>query len=667
MNSSVVFRVVLSITVLALCTVIVSAIILVIRQKSKPKLKNPTNNHDYWLLFYHGLSTHPFTKSKTWKIRKQIEIIAPSDLRTVCRKTSKYTIITLGSSVLVLFFLLLIGDLNLYYVILSCYIVHIVSNQTVAMLLEREENKLLRQLNDLLAEIRHHYHAHKMVDEAVGDSIEKVPYEISVHASIIYEVLTSSNMEEAIVKYNEISPNKFLMTLLAICQTTIRFGDKTVNHNSMFLQNLNYLKQEINIEILKRERLNSLFSGLILTTVLPVFAIKPLEKWCVENIPELVDYFDGKGGVISTVILFFVTMLVYHTLQYLKSNEEIQKTEHPYLDRLIRISWINVCLNKEIARSYSKHQRMDDLLKKIGESLNPKQLLLKRVLFFLLGVVVTLFVSMNILLQTRNQCLTRFNYDSSMIEKEETKELMRTISMEYMKQYKSTTMTKEQMIAILQTDGRIKSLLLKELVAEEIVEHCMKYQSLYFKWYSLIFALLAGLIAYQVPYLILLFRQKIQQMSMEDEVMQYQSIILMLMYIDRMDVYTILEWLERFATIFRTSLNDCINSYEKDGELALEELKLKEPFMPFTRLVDNLISCEKIGIVVSFDEIVVERSYYQEKRKQDNEIMLRNKGALGRFIGFIPFVLVIVLCLVLPFLLEAMQQFASISSELGGI
>ena len=40
---------------------------------------------------------------------------------------------------------------------------------------------------------------------------------------------------------------------------------------------------------------------------------------------------------------------------------------------------------------------------------------------------------------------------------------------------------------------------------------------------------------------------------MEDEVMQFQTIILMLMRIERVNVEIILEWLERYANIFKAA------------------------------------------------------------------------------------------------------------------
>ena len=42
---------------------------------------------------------------------------------------------------------------------------------------------------------------------------------------------------------------------------------------------------------------------------------------------------------------------------------------------------------------------------------------------------------------------------------------------------------------------------------------------------------------------------------MEDEVMQFQTIILMLMRIERVNVEMILEWLERYANIFKAPIS----------------------------------------------------------------------------------------------------------------
>lgn len=69
--------------------------------------------------------------------------------------------------------------------------------------------------------------------------------------------------------------------------------------------------------------------------------------------------------------------------------------------------------------------------------------------------------------------------------------------------------------------------------------------------------------------MLLKFQVKLRQMLMEDEVMSYQTIILMLMRIERVDVEMILEWLERYADIFKEPIGKCLNNYESGGWEAL--------------------------------------------------------------------------------------------------
>ena len=64
---------------------------------------------------------------------------------------------------------------------------------------------------------------------------------------------------------------------------------------------------------------------------------------------------------------------------------------------------------------------------------------------------------------------------------------------------------------------------------------------------------------YFVPVIVLKFQVFMRRMDMEDEVMQYQTVILMLMHIERVSVEYILEWLERFAVIFKEPI--CFSNF----------------------------------------------------------------------------------------------------------
>lgn len=155
---------------------------------------------------------------------------------------------------------------------------------------------------------------------------------------------------------------------------------------------------------------------------------------------------------------------------------------------------------------------------------------------------------------------------------------------------------------------------------------------------------------------------------MEDEVMQFHTIILMLIHIERIHVEDILNWMEQFSDIFKSSIAKCINNYEYGDRQALEQLALDEPYVPFVRIIENLQSAaDKITIEHAFDELKTEREYYQEKRKQDNEILVNKKGLWGKFIAFIPLGATIFLYLLLPFILVSTAQLMNFSDEISRV
>ncbi len=84
------------------------------------------------------------------------------------------------------------------------------------------------------------------------------------------------------------------------------------------------------------------------------------------------------------------------------------------------------------------------------------------------------------------------------------------------------------------------------------------------------------------------FQVIIRKMAMEDEVMQYQTIILMLMRLERVDVEMILEWMERYADIFKEPISRCLNNYESGAWESLEDMKEEIAYQPLIRIVESL-------------------------------------------------------------------------------
>ncbi len=197
--------------------------------------------------------------------------------------------------------------------------------------------------------------------------------------------------------------------------------------------------------------------------------------------------------------------------------------------------------------------------------------------------------------------------------------------------------------------------------AAERIEGKLKIvNSEYMQWFEVLLAFAFMIIAYMAPRWILMFQVKMRQLEMEDEVMQFQTIILMLMRIERVNVEIILEWLERYSNIFKSPISKCLNNYEAGAWEALEEMKEEVSYPQLVRIIESLqAAVEKIPIKDAFDELDSERDYYQEKRKESNERLIKRKGMIGKFIGFAPMVCMFVGYLIIPLVFIGLTSMSS--------
>ena len=174
-----------------------------------------------------------------------------------------------------------------------------------------------------------------------------------------------------------------------------------------------------------------------------------------------------------------------------------------------------------------------------------------------------------------------------------------------------------------------------------------------------------SLIAYMAPVWMMIFQKKMRQMEMENEVMQFQTIILMLMKIERISVEMILEWLERYANIFKEPIAKCVNNYEAGAWEALEELKNSVTNKDMIRIVESLqAAVEKIPIREAFDELDADRDYHKEKRKATNDQLVSRKGLIGKAVGFAPMICLFVGYLIVPLVVIGLTSMSSTFTQL---
>lgn len=607
------------------------------------------------------------TRRQTRNLYRRFQVISPGDRKSIVKKSMKCALLMWGLEAIAMLLVLSLNP-SVFGIACSVLAIYVVSGEVVNRMETSAQIRLLEGLDSFLSDVRHNYYNYRMVEEAVYEASRQASDMMKPQAEKLGQVLEADDIHEALSRYNDEVSDRFLRMFLALCVTVLEYGDKEVDGQLLFLNNIKYLKQEIAVELLKRKELKYRFSGLIWIAVLPVFFLPAVESWAVGNLPSLTEFYRGAGGIILSAVIYLATWIIYMMLNQLKERDSTVPKEHKMLKKLLRLP-IAGLLDNYISKNYGKCKMLTELLRKVGDTRSIREYLLFRFLTAGAAALGCMLLFAGIHREEKRQAF----YVSEGTElvsgaANKTQQLrMEEMLPTLLEQYIGTGIGEEEILQEIKAQGILNNSILAEDYAKEVYERVRKYDRAYFKWYELGAAVLVGLAAYELSYGFLLYRKKLMQMEMEDEVVQFQSIILMMMYMDRMNIPAIFEMLENFAVVFKIPLQKCMNNYNYGDMLALRELREECGFEPMRRLVDQFLLCDRIGIIHAFDEIAVERANFREKRKLDNEMNLSRRTAVGNLISYVPMALTVGGYLIIPFIRESLAELMQYAGEMNAM
>ncbi len=593
-------------------------------------------------------------------VRQHVAKISISTVYDINKATFTQSVKLLSIS-MILTILTLSNPSSFVFKLISFCIIIIIHNVLLKGFVEVSETKQLILFDRFLSNVRHNFHEFKMIDEAILYSIDKFSGNFEKNMKIIYEAIASADNETTVSEYIDETSNKYFKTFISLCLQVDKYGDVLVDESSVFLQNLSYLKQDIDIESLKRKRMKHIFMGMNFLILSPIFFIKPMENWLRKDMTALATFFDSPIGFVTEILLLFIIILCYVLMSKLKSGI---RTESELLNtiyaRILENKLIK-SLCSENNKNYTKTERLKILLRESGYRKPITHFYLTRLLFFGCGVLISIFLSFKTDDLTRSMILNPVFAESVTVNGAESIEKISNDIVKEVINHKVSISDIEQTlmerISARTSEEQIKA------ATENIIRNIEIYNKQYFKWYELILAIAIGVGTSYIPLLLVQFDKYAMVTVVEDEIAQFQSIILMLMNNESIDVLNILEWLEMFAVYFKDSISVCINEYEKNDIKALENLLEKEEIESFRLLVGNLISAvEKLEIKNAFDEIAVERKFYLDKAKQEIDMELENKKSIINIIAVLPFGAVIFVKLLLPIIYISNSGMSSYSS-----
>lgn len=514
------------------------------------------------------------TSELTKRIESRVAILYPSTRYSIINRTAEYLIhiyIMAGFMIVGLF---IFADFSMYYAMLCSLMVYAVVHSKIYGDLDKLEIKLLLQLEKFVSDVKFRFQFDGMLEEAIQDAVNYAEYEMSIQGEKILECLRNCYAKEK-EEYSEISPNNFFLTFYSVCLMTLKYGDKKIDGQSMFVKNLGYLKEDINIEQLKRRKINNQFMGLISLTLLPVFTIKPIEKWALYNMPEMQEAYYGIQGMVATIFLMVFTIVIYKLITVLKRIHYAEKYKNKLIERLVENEIVHRFIMFYISHRKKQSEKINKLLREVVYSYNLAEFILIRWLYALCYTGIGLVLAISV---------------------------------------------------------KITGIVLISTI------------------------IVCFLVGYYTIFISILIRKQILIMEREEEIVRFQTIILMIMHIDCMTISEILQRLENFAVIFKIQIYELSNMLSYKGTDTFREAKGTTGFAPYEKIMDSFIACDTMPIYQAFEDVESDRMYYVDKHKQENDEIINKKSLIARVIAFLPLCLVIIVKLIIPFVVQGITS-----------
>lgn len=609
----------------------------------------------------------PLIKGYLLRIRRKLEIINIEDEYKTRLQASK--VITRALLIIIPTTLVVILITRNNAILLSFLLLFefFLADTIMNGMVDKLDTKLLKQQVEFFAQIRHAYHEYNMVEEAIYEVSQNDELEVARQGAKIHEILISDDPETELEKYYDIAPNSYLKEFAGISYLTKEFGDRTIDGASLYLRNLNNITEEMQLEILKRDKLEYVFQSLPIISIIAVLLIEPLKNWAVGNFSFTSQFYNGKGGLIVEILLVFLTFISYLLIRKVKDSgsikDEYKDPNKTWQMKLYKNPIINKIVNLFMPKKNTKEYRKNvKLLKEAAAKQKMEAMYVNKIAICLATFIFS--IVMFILIHTYTikyiyeeptsdyNLMSDTNYEKGMEITEHDNEILDKLK-------GNPKITKEKIKEQLLKTKYYMELSDKEinLATDRIYEKLQIVNKETFKWFELLLAFIFGWIGYMVPHIMLKIQIILRKLEMENEVMQFQTIILMLMKIERVNVEMILEWLERYSNIFKEPISKCVNNYESGAWEALEELKNEIAFPQLIQIVESLqAAVEQIPISEAFDELDNEREYYKAKRAEANERLISKKALIGKIIGFAPMIGVFVGYLILPLLVIGLSS-----------
>lgn len=626
---------------------------------------------EYYRNIYRFLSNNRLTRSYTARVRLRYEMLEPGSVEHLERDTVR-SVMLLMILVVVATVIVLLAHASFYSILLVIFSIYCVNSEYLSVVTQRMKLTILGQLRTEIEHIQNNYNHSEDVCDAIYEAALNAPFPVKNHLLNIWEVLQADDVHinSEVERFNIRSPLPYLKDLLSCAKETSKYGDNNVHGISNFILKLTGIMNAVSAaERIEEERQQS-FSGMTVVSILP-FYLKPAANWFAKQMFDVDGYIDGVYGILSTIVIFLVSLVIYGVVSHRKELDYTCARSHPTLQKISKAPVIRHVVNYMTNSNMARKNAIQSKIHKIGESLTVEQFMTQRILFAIVAGIATLATCLFIQVSIRSTVLVSTSGISTKITEGTTEEEELAITdfvIATAQDLKNTDLSDDTLIMgrVQQAGDMFKTDTARSLVAEEITGRIESYQHAYFQSWYLLLTVLAMFACSFIPYLLIRRDSTLVAIRSNDEIMRFQTIISCMKDIKRGSTKEVLEEMELSADIFRNTLTDCIDDYSSDPLRALERFQLRERDHPLLQQICmKFIRADRVGLQRAFANLEAEMVECQKSREQKCRFYIHQASNLAYMMVFIPIFLVIVLEAMLPMGLAMFEQMTIMNGMLG--
>lgn len=564
-------------------------------------------------------------------------------------------------------------NFDLFYTLILAMFAYVMMRETVSSSTRRLTRQLREQSADALETLRHNFHeCEGKVDAALEETVDDSGAIVAPHLNELSRILhkPSSEIMEEVADYTARDNDAYMKMLLSICATVKEEGDTVIdNGKSLFVTSIGYLREKINAELLALKTVDYKFQSMVPMALIPLAAIKLLEFWFSRTFPQLSSYFEGMYATFSLFLSFIVVLAVYTMIDNLKNIDNSRiRTESIWL-KIANISFIDDILVDVINHRYTHWLRIDSQLRGNGDHTGPRAFIVKKVCFGIAGFILTLVMCIGGEYAGRSGLLSDFtnDYKESVSAPDAYKQNMYSISEDTARKHlDDPDVTQESLkTEIKETYGFNDTY--ADTMATAVIEHMKRYNNRYFKWWELLLSLVVGAIAYCVPQLMLIRDKDDIERQKKTEILNFNTLMLILINIPNVSIDMVLEWLEMFSSVYKELLSRCIIRLSLGQNKAIQEMKDSDLTPKFRNFCDSLLAIDNVGISEAFTEVEADHANYMADITKEQEKMIEKRARKAGRICMIPFWLILILYLGIPMIRYALAMLEVFTETMGSI